>query len=177
MTLNGWATISLLAVAAGCHHATTGTVTPSVPEVSSVTVAVFALPDSTIKLAKFAMGTIDGVVQVQQIRNSGVAVSTHYTRSRRGGGQLEIAIVAALSRQVADSMRPVTIVELSGWVVETREALVLPQRRGSSLTGQRPPVAMAANRPRPITASDTTDWQNLGLVLEEFIKHGAQRSP
>src|SRR5688572_23055684 len=74
------------------------------------TFALPALPDSALKLAQYALAEIDGQVQLPQLRSKYMSVSTHYIRNRRGGGQTQVAIIAGLERQVADSSTPLTLV-------------------------------------------------------------------
>jgi hypothetical protein len=154
--------------AIGCSAATMATATAPAPAI--VLLAVPASPDSTLALAKFAMGEVDGTLQAIQWRPNAALVSTRYTRNRRGVGMSEIAIVAAVGRQVADASRPLTLVEVRAWAMDS-----LAQRRqlGAPITT----TGTVTHRPRPITLADSTDWIMVEYVLEALQKHGARRLP
>jgi hypothetical protein len=141
---------------------------------------VIAPRDSAVKLARFAMGIVDGVDELPQTRKEGVVVARRYTQSRRGGGHTDVAIIAIVQRPERVATET-TFVQLSAWALETRADLPMlaPRRRASpaSAAADRPQVAMRPNQPRRITPSDTVNWAMLQLVLAEFTRSGAQRVP
>lgn len=157
-----------LVVVGACSAAAVATSTAPAPAI--VLLAVPASPESTLTLARFAMGEVDGTLQAIQWRPSAAVISTRYTRNRRGVGMTEIAIVAAVGRMVADTSRPLTLVEVRAWAMDS-----LAQRRqlGAPITT----TGTVTHRPRPITLADSTDWIMVQYVLEAFEKHGARRLP
>lgn len=161
------AAIGLVAVTA-CAAASAATMTAPAPAIALL--AMPASPESTLALAKFALGEVDGTLQAIQWRQNAAVLSTRYTRNSRGVGMSEIAIVAAVGRQVADTSRPLTLVEVRAWAMDS-----LAQRRqlGAPITT----TGTVTHRPRPITLSDSTDWASVEFVLQAFLKHGARRLP
>jgi hypothetical protein len=162
----------MLGALGSCAHAPPAAAPPAP---INVRLAVAAHPDSAVKLAKFAIGAIDGSVQLPKVLPTMTTVSTHYTRDGRRGRPTQIAVIAAVSRTVSDILSPVTIVQLSAWALETPEPLNWQPRRGMPVT---PVTTGAASRPpRAITVADTSDWKLLEIVVEAFEKHGARRLP
>src|SRR4051812_42227914 len=98
-TLCGTACISSAVL--GCH----GAPAASSPEPAQTDVpravlfTVNITPDSAVRLAKYALeGIGDGVVQPPRIRPQMTTVANHQLRNRGGGGQTEIAVIAAIDR-------------------------------------------------------------------------------
>jgi hypothetical protein len=166
--LSSLASALVLSGAGACAAASVATSTAPAPAI--VLLAVPASPDSTIVLAKFALGEVDGTLQAIQWMPNAAVLSTRYTRNRRGVGMSEIAIIAAVGRQVADTARPLTVVEVRAWAMDS-----LAQRRqfGAPITT----TGTVTHRPRPITLADSTDWASVEFVLQAFQKHGARRLP
>jgi len=172
----GWCgAVAFVGIAEGCQRTTTATA--PIPAATIVILAVPASPESTVKLAKVALGAIDGLVQLPQVRPAMTTVSTHYVRNRRGGGQTEVAVIAAVDRLPTDTLIPVTRVELGAWALDMAQAVTATQRRSGLPTTPLSQNAPAIRRPRAITAADTNDWKALDIVAEAFIKHGARRVP
>jgi hypothetical protein len=163
--------VLLVVVAVGaCSTATMATMAGTAPPPAIVLLAVPASPDSTLALARFALGEVDGTLQAIQWQPNAAVLSTRFTSHRRGVGMSEIAIVAAVGRQVADTARPLTIVEVRAWAMDssaTRRQLGAPITTTGTVT----------YRPRPITFSDSTEWASVEFVLAAFEKHGARRLP
>ena len=134
-------------------------------------------PDSAVELAKFALGSIEGTVNLPQIRPKVITVSNHYLRDRHGGGQRQVAVIAAIDRTVTDAAAPVTTIEVAAWAVDMAEQV--KQRR----FGPQPPAtalstnAPATKQPRQVTPRDTTDWQLLEAVVGSFVSRGARIKP
>jgi hypothetical protein len=168
--LSGAALVLTGAAACATAASVASVATTTAPPPAIVLLAVPASPESTLVLAKFALGEVDGTLQAIQWRQNAAVLSTRYTRNHRGVGMSEIAIVAAVGRQVADSTRPLTLVEVRAWAMDS-----LAQRRqmGAPITN----TGTVTHRPRPITLSDSTDWSSVETVLVVFEKHGARRLP
>ncbi len=165
-----------LFVAAACG-ATTRAGSSGRPEPAVFLFDVAAHPDSALKLAKFALGAVDGTVQLPQVRPEMTSVSTHYTRSRRGGGQTQVAIMVAIARRVADTLAPVTQLEVSAWALDMAQQPPSGQRRGGFSGTALSNNAPALRRPRAITPQDTVDFRALEHVVEAFEAKGARRRP
>lgn len=154
---------------------------PDVPADPSVRpyflLALAAKPDSAVELAKFALGSVEGRVSLPQTRPKVITVSNHYVRDRRGGGQREVAVIAAIDRQIADSTAPVTTIEVAAWAIEmaeqTKQRRFGPQPPATALSTNAP----ATRQPRQITPRDTTDWQILELVVASLVSRGARIRP
>jgi hypothetical protein len=135
---------------------------------------VAAAPDSAVKLAKYAMGAIDGTISLPRVRPKLTTVSTHYVRNRRGGGHTEVAVMAAISTEPRDS---VTLVELSAWALDMQQEQTYAQRRSRTPATPLSQNAPALKTPRAITVADTSDWRALSDVLDAFVQGGARIKP
>jgi len=164
-------------VLTGCQSSAPAVGTSVRPAAAVYTLAVPATPDSAVKLAKSALGSIDGTVQLPQIRPKLTTVSTHYTRNRRGGGQTEVAVMVAIDRTPMDTAAHLTVVELRAWALDMAQQQTAGQRRSGSPQTALSTNAPALRRPRAITPVDTVDWQMLGYVLEALERLGARRLP
>ncbi len=162
---------------AACHSGALTAGSPQGPVPGVYTLALPAAPDSALKLARFALGAIDGLQQLPQIRPKMTIISTHYVRNRRGGGQTEVAVMVAVDRQPADTVRVTTVVELRAWALDMAQQQTAGQRRSGVPQTALSTNAPALRRPRGITPADTADWRSLTSVLEAFEKLGAQRLP
>lgn len=171
------ASIALVVALAGCRTPQAAEAPGPLRPPTIYTFALPALPDSALKLAKYALAEIDGQVQLPQVRPKFVSVSTHYIRTRRGGGQTQVAIIAGLERQVADSSQPMTLVELRAWALDTQERVTQSARRSGMPTTPLSLNAPAQKTPRAITAADVNDNGNLEIVYEAFVRLGARRIP
>ena len=143
---------------------------------AAVFLSVSATPDSALKLAKFALGSIDGTVQMPKTRPQMFTVANHYLRNRDGGGQTQVAVIAAVDRRV-DPTKPVTRVELSVWVLDIPHQLTPAQRRAGVPSTPMTTNAPAIRHPRAMTPADTLYWRSLEYVAEAFVQHGALRLP
>jgi hypothetical protein len=173
----GGAATALAILLLACQSRSADVQTAAAPTPVNIMLAVAAIPDSVLKLAKTAMTTIDGTLQLPTVRPTLTTVSTHYVRNRRGGGQTQVAVMAAIDRRVADPLTPITVVQLSAWALDMPHQLTPAQRRAgipiTPITTNTP----ATPRPRAITMADTSDWRALEFVVEAFVKHGARRLP
>jgi hypothetical protein len=172
---------AMIAFVLACHR---GADTPGPAPVADgaiFTLGVAATPDSAVKLARFALAIVDGVDDLPRARKEGVVVARRYARARKGGGQTDVAVFAIVLQPIPEST-DTTLIQLSAWVLETRAELPqpLPQRRAhpaAAVGAERPVAAMRPNQPRRITASDSTDWGLLQLVLAEFARKGVRPLP
>lgn len=137
--------------------------------------AVPALPDSALKLAKFALGTIDGSIGLPQIKPRITTVSTHYTRPRYGGGQREVAIIAAVDRVAESSVPPTTLVELAAFALDMAQAQTAAQRAARVPNTALSSNAPALRRPVPVSQRDTVDWRSFEAVIEALVSVGGKR--
>lgn len=127
-----------------------------------------ATPESTMSLTKRALGEIGGTLQAVQWHPGSAVLSTRYTRNRRGAGMTEVAIVATVARTVADSLMPLTLVELRAWAMDSmavRRVMGDPIERADT----------RVHRPRPITFDDLDDWESVEVVMRLLAQHGGRR--
>ena len=180
-TLVGKATVVCMSVVSlACQTSASSTVS-TVPDPNALPTRMFlavgASPDSALKLAKFALGTIEGTVQMPKTRPQMFTVANHYLRNRDGGGQTQVAVIAALDRRVRDVLQPVTLVELSVWVLDIPQQLTPAQRRAGVPTTAVTTNAPRFKEPRAMTPSDTVYWRSLEYVADALVQHGARRLP
>ena len=135
-------------------------------------------PESALTAARFALGTVDGAIQLPQIRPKFTTISTHYTRNRRGGGYRQVAIIIAVDREptLRDSAQ-VTALELRAFALDMAQPAPAGPRRTPFPATALSTNAPALRTPRPITPVDTVDWQALLLVAESLELKGARRLP
>lgn len=134
-------------------------------------IAVFGMPaspDSTMSLTRRALGEIGGTLQQVQWHPGSAVLSTRYTRNRRGVGMAEVAVVATVARTVADSLMPLTLVELRAWAMDS---MAVRRTLGDPIeqSGTR------VHRPRPITLEDVEDWEFVEVVMRLLSQHGGRR--
>src|SRR5688572_4806051 len=98
MTPTGW-TLASLSAAAACAACAPNAPASRADEqhIASVVLAVPASPDSTLRLARFALGEIDGAVQLPDVRSNTTTLAKHYFRSSRRG-EMQVAILATVAR-------------------------------------------------------------------------------
>jgi hypothetical protein len=136
--------------------------------------SVNATPDSVVKLAKYALKAIEGVVQMPKVRPQVTTIANHQLFNRDGGGQTQVAVIAAIDRRVQSADHPTTFVELSVWVLDMPQQISASQRRAGVPVTPLTTNAPAIKHPRAMTAADTTYWRSLEYVAEAFVKHGAR---
>ena len=167
--------MAMLGACGGAQTPTTGSQTA--PVHSAITLAVHATPDSAVKLARFALGSIDGTIQIPQVRPTFTRVSTHYTRNRHGGGTRQVAIILAVDRKMSDSVNVVTLVELSGWALDLAQQQSASARRAGVPATPLSTNAPALRQPRLLTQRDTSDYGAVVAIAEMLERHGARRLP
>lgn len=143
----------------------------------AVMLALPALPDSALTLAKAALGSIEGVVQLPKVRPQLYTVANHVYRNREGGGQTQVSVIAAVDRRVRDATAPVTLIELSVWVLDMPHQLTAAQRRAGVPATPLTTNAPAFRQPRAMTPRDTLHWRTLEYVVDALVSHGAKRLP
>src|SRR5687767_4532035 len=159
----GWCgTVALIAVSDACQRPVPSAKPQPLP--ASVMLEVGASPDSTLKLAKVALTAIEGNVQLPKVRPTMTSIANHALRNRRGGGQTQVAVIAAINRQVADTGAPVTLVELSVWVLDMPQPVTPAQRRSGVPVTPITTNAPAVRHPRAMTPADTIYWKSLEHV-------------
>jgi hypothetical protein len=166
--------LSLFVVACA---STAGGSSPGRPAPAVFRLDVAGNADSVLKMTKFALAGIDGTMQLPQVRSSMTSVSTHYTRSRRGGGQTQVAIIVAFERHAADSLKPTTMVEVSGWAMDMAQQATAGQRRSNFPSTALSTNAPGNRQPRAITSADTLDYLAMTSVVEAFVARGAALRP
>jgi len=166
-------------IVAACSRASA----PGQHTVASANSVVFgyelaARPESALTAARFALGTIDGAIQLPQIRPKFTTISTHYTRSRRGGGHRQVAIIIAVDREamMRDTLS-VTGLELRAFALDMAQPAPAGPRRSPFPATALSTNAPALRTPRPVTPADTADWQAMLLVAESLELKGARRIP
>ena len=140
------------------------------PPPAIVLLAMPASPESTLTLARFALGEVEGTLQAIQWQPNAAILSTRFNSRLRGVGMSVITIITAVGRQVADTARPLTIVEVRAWAMDSTATR---RQLGAPITT----AGTVVDRPRPLTFSDSTEWANVEFVLAAFEKHGARRLP
>lgn len=149
-----------------CALASRSTQTAAAPAI--VVVGMPASPESTLTLTRRALGEIGGTLQAVQWHPTSAVLSTRYTRNRRGAGMSEIAIVATVARQVADSLMPLTLVELRAWAMDS---MAVRRTLGAPIESADTRV----HRPRPITFDDVEDWESVEVVVRLLGQSGGRR--
>ncbi len=147
------------------------------PVAGAVLVAVVASPESTISLTRRALSTARGTLPIVEWQAQEALLSSSYTKNRGGPGTAEILVVAAVSRRTFNLMspqhgdvRPTTRVELRAWAMDS--VAMRPVLGGSRATG-----FTRMHRPRPVSASDSTEWVFVLRVLEVLVESGARVVP
>jgi len=158
--------IASTALVYGCALAAHPTQTAGPPAI--VVMGLPAMPESTMSLTKRALGEIGGTLQAVQWHQTTAVLSSRYTRNRRGVGMSEIAVIATVARTVADSNMPLTLVELRAWAMDSMSVRRVP---GANIESADTRV----HRPRPITFSDTEDWESVEVVMRLLSQHGGRR--
>ena len=166
-------------VAAACSSAArSGTNAPAQALPIVLTYEVPVVPESAYAAARFALGAVEGFIQMPQVRPKFTTISTHYIRDRRGGGQRQVAIIIAVDRASTrrDSVS-VTAIELRAFALDMAQQPPRGQRRSSFPQTALSTNAPAQRTPRPVTPADTLDWYALQLVAQSLEAKGAQRIP
>ena len=162
-----WILVALSALALGaCAVASKSTQNPAPPAI--YVVGMPASPESTMALTRRALGEIGGTLQAVEWHPTTAVLSTRITPNRRGVGMREVAVVATVARMVADSLMPLTLVELRAWAmdsVSTRRTMGAPIESNST----------RVHRPRPITLDDIDDWESVVVVWRILSQHGGRR--
>jgi len=158
--------VAVLAVAGACAAASHPGQTAGPPAV--MVVGMPASPESTLALTKRALGEIGGTLQAVQWNPTTAVLSTRYTRNHRGAGMTEIAVVATVARTVADSLMPLTLVELRAWAMDS---MAVRRTLGDAIESSNTRV----HRPRPITLEDVDDWESVEVVMRLLSQHGGRR--
>ena len=143
----------------------------------AVMLALPALPDSALSLAKAALGSIEGVVQLPRVRPQMYTVANHVYRNREGGGQTQVSVIAAVDRRVRDATAPASLIEVSVWVLDMPHQLTAAQRRAGVPATPLTTNAPAFRQPRAMTPRDTLYWRSLEHVVDALVNYGAKRLP
>ena len=172
--------VGALLFAAAC--ASTSNTPPASSDPNEIT--YFRVPiqlpaDSAIKIARYALGTINGAIR--EIPNKErVLVSTQYTREGATFHR-SITIVASVHRKPVGAQADTTVVELSAWAVDQVEAVrtkTLSGRPIPRLQSNAPIGAVAQDRPYLITASKAPDdWRTMEEVLGAMVALSPRRRP
>ena len=158
------------ATAAACHgasHVSEPTPTPF----NVVRIEVPKTPTLTFDLARDALGALlEATPENTRWLPSAAVLGTRYMRKRSGPVITDILIIAAVGRQMMDTVHPKTLVEVSAWTIETPVARnAFGASAGSTQT--------VVPRPRPLSRSDATGWANVDRVVQYFVDSGAKRVP
>jgi hypothetical protein len=143
----------------------------------AVMLALPTLPDSALTLAQAALGSIEGVVQMPKVRPQLYTVANHVYRNREGGGQTQVAVIAAVDRRVRDMTAPTSLIEVSVWVLDMPHQLTAAQRRAGVPATPLTTNAPAFRQPRAMTPRDTLYWRSLEYVVDALMHYGAKRLP
>ena len=169
-----------LVVAAACAS----TPAPQQPVTTPDEITYFRVPialpaDSAVKLARFALGTINGTIKETPSRQR-VLVSTQHTREGAAFHR-QITIVAAVQRKPVGPAADTTVVELSAWAVDQVEAVrtkTLSGRPIPRLQSNAPIGSIAQDRPYLITATKSPDdWRTMEDVLGALVALSSRPRP
>ena len=158
------------ATAAACHGAFHGT-EPAPTPFNVVRIEVPQTPTLAFDLARDALGALlEATPENTRWLPSAAVLGTRYMRKRSGPVITDILIIAAVGRQMTDTIHPKTLVEVSAWTIET------PVARNAF--GASPGTTQTVvPRPRPLSRSDSTGWANVDRVVQYFVDSGAKRVP
>jgi hypothetical protein len=163
------ATIAL--IAAGACRAASHAAEPVPTPMNVVRVEVPQNPTGAFELAHDALGTLaDATPENTRWVPTAALLATRYMRRRSGPVITDVLIIAAVGRQMTDTLHPKTLVEVSVWTIDTpvgRTAF------GASVATTQPMVP----RPRPLSPSDSTGWANVYRVVQYMMDSGAKRLP
>ena len=127
--------------------------------------------DSTLKLARLAIGVVNGSHQEKPQRDK-VLISTRYERER-DKGITQITIIAAVHRKPSASDSGAIIVELQAWAVDLIDEVrtkTLSGRRIPTLQSNAPIGESVQNVPYLVTPSRMPlDWPRLEEVLTALV--------
>jgi hypothetical protein len=128
-------------------------------------------PAGAFELAHDALGTLsEATPENTRWIPTAALLATRYMRKRSGPVITDVLIIAAVGRQMTDTLHPTTLVEVSVWTLDTpvgRTAF------GASVASTQPMVP----RPRPLSPSDSTGWANVYRVVQYMMDSGAKRLP
>lgn len=163
------AAVSLTYACASTRNAPPATSDPS--EITYFRVPIQLAADSAIKIARYALGTINGAIR--EIPNKErVLVSTQYTREGASFHR-NITIVASVHRKPVGAQADTTVLELSAWAVDQVEAVrtkTLSGRPIPRLQSNAPIGSVAQDRPYLITATKAPDdWRTMQDVLGAIV--------
>ena len=157
--------VSSLAACQAAHHASEPLSAQNV-----IRVEVPASPAKTFDLAHEALAVIlEGTTQDPRWLPTAAILSTRYMRRRSGPLITDVLVIAAIGRQIADTLHPKTLVEVSAWTVETPVGRT--QFGASATTTTAPP------RPRPLSRAETSDWAYVDRVVQYLVESGGKRLP
>jgi hypothetical protein len=156
--------------AAGCQRAPSAS-EPVPTHINVVRMEVPENPTRAFDLARDALGTIsDATPENTRWVPTAALLATRYMRRRSGPVITDVLIIAAVGRQMTDTLHPKTLIEVSVWTIDTpvgRTAF------GASVATTQPMVP----RPRPLSPSDSTGWANVYRVVQYMMDSGAKRLP
>jgi hypothetical protein len=161
------AVVSIAAVACrGASHASEPVPTP----VNVVRIEVPKNPTGAFELAHDALGTLsDATPENTRWIPTAALLSTRYMRRRSGPVITDVLIIAAVGRQMTDTLHPKTLVEVSVWTLDTPV--------GRTAFGASLATTQTVPRPRPLSPSDSTGWANVYRVVQYMMDSGAKRLP
>ncbi len=146
-------------------------------EITHFRVPVNAPLDSTLKLARLAIGVVNGSHQEKPERDK-VLISTRYERER-DKGITQVTIFASVHRKPSAADSGATIVELQAWAVD-----LLDEVRTKTLSGRsiprlqtNAPIGESAQHvPYLVTPSKMPlDWPRLEEVLAALVTISPKR--
>jgi hypothetical protein len=144
-------------------------------------VAVPVSQDSALKLARFALGTVNGMLQPRRVQRDHIVVSTRYLRTLHSGAQTEVSLIVAIERKRKGPDTSGTMLELSAWAIDVQPDHGVLAMTGSgrgtrvSSAPMRQAVSSAQLQPYRLTRKDVADWRALEEVLYAILDHTAKK--
>ena len=140
-------------------------------EITHFRVPVRASLDSTLKLARLAIGVVNGS-HLEKPERDKVLISTRYERER-DKGITQVTIFASVIRKPSAADSGATIVELQAWAVDLIDEVRTKTLSGRSiprLQSNAPIGESAQHVPYLVTPSKMPlDWPRLEEVLAAFV--------
>ena len=128
--------------------------------------------DSTVKLARFALSTINGSINQERSNRDRVLVSAQYTREGSTFHR-QVTIIAAVQKRPVGANSDTTVVELTAWAVDQVEAVrtkTLSGRPIGKLQTNAPIGSSPQDRAYLVTPSKSPeDWQTMQDVLGALV--------
>lgn len=141
-------------------------------EITHFRVPVHLSVDSTVKLARFALSTINGSINQERTDKQRILVTTQYTREG-ATFHTQVTIVAAVQKRQVGASSDTTVVELTAWALDHADAVrtkTLSGRPIPRLSSNAPIGSSQQDRPYLVTQSRLPEeWRKMEEVLVALV--------